>query len=73
MSLKMLPDIAKNVTANNTDATESVTVNKAQRHDSMIAILRAEPTINVDQLAEAFHVNRRTILRDLEDLKAKKR
>ena len=61
--LNVIEDVTVNVTVN---VTEDVTVKRAE---SLLNIIRQDPSANIDEMAKKMEVNRRTIIRDLEKLK----
>ncbi len=68
-------DVTDNVTdvtnKFNENVTDSVTI--AERQEALLKVMQNTPTISASQLAAAFRVSKRTILRDIELLKQQKR
>ncbi len=46
-------------------------LDKAQRHDRIIAELRSNPTVRISHLAQAFGVSTETVRRDIDDLSSR--
>ena len=59
------------VYVSNENVTEDVTKNVTERQKKLLALTKLNPTISQDDMALELGVTRRTIARDIDDLKGK--
>ena len=59
------------VYVSNENVTEDVTKNVTERQKKLLALTKLNPTISQDDMAFKLGVTRRTITRDIDDLKGK--
>ena len=64
-----LSDEDLKISLNNVLVSEKVISKKHKRQQGIIGLIRKNPRITVDEMAEKLDVNERTIHRDIEELK----